>query len=183
MTAVYQLGNRGEDDISAYGLATRLGYTFGLPWKPHVMVQFINGSGDNKPNDGRSGTFDGVFSGADSVLYGWMNMFFWSNTREYRVDATVSPADKLSFRAEYHYFTLDEKKDAWYYPGKAQRRDVTGNSGRELGHEIDLTFNWKPFSWLDILGGYCMFFSGEFIEKTGPAPDASWTFLQTVFFF
>jgi hypothetical protein len=183
LTAVYQLGDRGEDDLSAYGIATRLGYTFSFPWSPHVMVQFINGSGDKKPNDGRSGTFDGVFSGADTVLYGWMNLFFWSNIREYRLDTILTPVKKLTFRAEYHYFTLDEKKDAWYYPGKAQRRDVTGQSGRDLGQEIDWTFNWKPLDWLEVLGGYCMFFPGEFIKNTGPSPDASWTFLQTVFSF
>jgi hypothetical protein len=183
MTTVYQFGDRGRDNISAYGLATRLGYTFGIPWTPHVMVQFINGSGDKNPNDGRSGTFDGVFSGADTVLYGWMNLFFWSNTREYRMDTILSPTKKFSFRGEYHYFTLDEEKDAWYYPGKAQRRDSTGNSGRELGHEVDLTFRWQPLDWLDILGGYCMFFPGEFIQNTGPSPDATWTFLQTVFSF
>jgi len=90
---------------------------------------------------------------------------------------------KLSFRCEYHYFTLDQKKDAWYYPGKAQRRDETGASGRELGHEIDLTFHYKAAHWFDFRGGYCLFFPGDFIRKTGPDPDASWAFLQTVFSF
>jgi len=127
--------------------------------------------------------FDGVFSGADTVLYGWMNMFFWSNIREYRIDTELSPMDKLSFRCEYHYFNLDQKKDAWYYPGKAHRRDETGASGRELGHEIDLTFHYKAAHWFDLRGGYCLFFPGDFIRKTSPNPDASWAFLQTVFSF
>lgn len=182
-TLVGQFGRWGPDKIGSYGLATRLGYTFDCPWKPHIMAQFINGSGDNDPKDGRKGTFDGVFSGADTVLYGWMNMFFWSNIREYRIDTELSPTDELSFRCEYHYFTLDQKKDAWYYPGKAQRRDETGASGRELGHEIDLTFHYKAAHWFDLRGGYCLFFPGEFIRKTGPDPDASWAFLQTVFSF
>lgn len=183
LTAVYQFGDKGEDDISAYGLAARLGYTFDLPWSPHVMLQFVDGSGDKDPGDGKSGTFDGVFSGADTVLYGWMNLFFWSNTREYRLDTVLSPTDKLSLRGEYHYFTLDEKKDAWYYPGKAQRRDKTGASGRDLGQEVDLTFHYKASKRLDLRGGYCMFFPGEFIRNTGPHPNASWAFLQTVFYF
>jgi hypothetical protein len=182
-TVVRQFGWWGEDKIRAYGLAASLGYTFDLPWNPHLMVQFINGSGDDDPKDGRKGTFDGVFSGADTVLYGWMNMFFWSNIREYRIDTELSPTDKLSFRFEYHYFTLDQKKDAWYYPGKAQRRDETGASSRELGHEIDLTFHYKAAHWFDIRSGYCLFFPGDFIKKTGPDPDASWAFFQTVFSF
>ncbi len=108
-----------------------------------------------------------------------MNLFFWSNIREYRLDLDLSPADKLSFRGEYHYFTLDEKSDAWYYPGKPQRRDVSGDSGSELGHEVDLTFHVTPVKWIDILGGYCFFIPGEFIEKTGPHPVTQWVFLQT----
>lgn len=182
-TVVRQFGWWGEDKIRAYGLAASLGYTFDLPWNPHLMVQFINGSGDDDPNDGTKGTFDGVFSGADTVLYGWMNLFFWSNIREYRLDLMLSPAEKISFRGEYHYFTLDEKNDAWYYPGKSQRRDLSGSSGRELGHEVDLTFHYKPVKWLDILGGYCFFVPGEFIEKTGPHPVPQWIFLQTEIFF
>ena len=159
ITFVRQFGRLGSDTLRSYGLATSLGYTLNCPWSPHFMVQFINGSGDGDPKDERKGTFDGVFSGADTVLYGWMNMFFWSNTREYRLDLIVSPAENISFRGEYHYFTLDGKKDAWYFPGNAQRRDLRGASGRELGHEVDLTFHYTPVKWFDVIGGYCFFCS------------------------
>jgi len=178
-TFVRQFGRWGSDSLRSYGLATRLGYTLDCPWSPHFMVQFINGSGDDDPRDGIKGTFDGVFGGADTVLYGWMNMFFWSNTREYRLDLILSPAENISFRGEYHYFTLDEKKDAWYFPGNAQRRDMSGTSGRELGHEVDITFHYMPVKWFDIMGGYCFFVPGEFIGKTGPDPLTQWVFLQT----
>ena len=182
-TFVRQFGQWGQDKIRAYGLATRLGYTLDLPWRPHLMAQFINGSGDDDPHDGVKGTFDGVFSGADTVLYGWMNLFFWSNVREYRLDLILSPAKNLSFRSEYHYFTLDEKKDAWYFPGGPQRRDSSGGSGRELGHEVDLSFHYKSDSWFDLMGGYCFFIPGEFISNTGPDPDTQWFFLQTTISF
>ncbi len=65
-TFVEQFGRWGHDKIRAYGLAARLGYTFDLPWSPHLTAQVINGSGDDDPHDGVKGTFDGVFSGADN---------------------------------------------------------------------------------------------------------------------
>jgi hypothetical protein len=179
ITFARQFGRWGSDTLRSYGLATMLGYTLDCLWSPHVMVQFINGSGDDNPNDGIKGTFDGVFGGADTVLYGWMNMFFWSNTREYRLDLILSPTENISFRGEFHYFTLDEKKDAWYFPGNAQRRDLSGISGRELGHEVDLTFHYTLVKWFDVIGGYCFFVPGEFIKKTGPDPLTQWMFLQT----
>ncbi|MFH0728551.1 MAG: alginate export family protein [Pseudomonadota bacterium] len=179
VTVVHQFGRWGNDRIDAYGLTSRIGYTFDMPWQPHLMAQYIHGSGDKDPRDGKKETFDGVFGGSDTVLYGWMNLFFWSNLREYRLDLELTPRKVLSVRGEYHYFTLDETKDAWYYPGSAQRRDKTGRSGRELGHEWDLTLRYKPVAWLDLLGGYCIFLPGEFIERTGPDPPAQWFFLQT----
>ena len=53
----------------------------------------------------------------------------------------MHPSKKQSLRIEYHYFTLDKDKDAWYSPGGIWRKDKTGNAGTELGHEID--FIWK----------------------------------------
>jgi hypothetical protein len=178
VTAAGQLGQWGSDEIRAYGLAASLGYTSALPWRPQVTLQFVNGSGDANPNDAVIGTFDGVFGGTDTVLYGWMNLFCWSNIREYRLDLVLSPGQGIKLRGEVHYFTLDEKADAWYYPGKAQRRDKTGASGRELGHEVDLTFSYSFWGKLELRGGWCFFLPGEFIRNTGPAPVAHWGFLQ-----
>jgi len=83
---VNQFGHWGADNFRAYGLAFSLGYAFDASWKPHVIAQYILGSGDKDSEDGIHETFDGIFSGADTVLYGWMNLFFWQNLREFRVD-------------------------------------------------------------------------------------------------
>lgn len=182
-TVVDQFGEWGGDDIRAYGLEFHLGHTFDAAWEPHLILQYVIGSGDKDPNDGIHGTFDGVFGGADTVLYGWMNLFFWENLREHRVDLLLTPAKDTTLRAEYHYFTLDEARDAWYYPNKAQRRDKTGSSGRELGHEVDLTARKKIADYLELLGGYCFFIPGEFIKKTGPSPTAHWYFLEATLYF
>jgi hypothetical protein len=182
-TIAGQFGKWGSDDLNAYGLALSLGHTFDTGWKPHLILQYVLGSGDKDPEDGIHGTFDGVFSGVDTVLYGWMNLFFWQNLREFRADLILAPLETLTFRGEYHYFRLDEAKDAWYYPGKAIRRDTTGSSGREMGHEVDLTIRKKISGRLEILGGICFFLPGEFVKKTGGSPIARWYFLETTFYF
>lgn len=182
-TLARQFGRWGNDNINAFGLVFTLGYTFDAIWKPHIIAQYVNGSGDKDPNDGKHGTFDGVFGGADTVLYGWMNLFFFQNIREHRLDLILAPSETITLRGEYHYFTLDEKKDAWYFPGNAQRRDKSGSSGRELGHEVDLIAKKEISKYLEILGGYCFFMPGEFVKKTGTSPIAQWFFLQTTVFF
>ncbi len=178
-----QFGNWGPDDLRAQGLVFSLGYTFSSSWKPHLMIQYVLGSGDKDPEDGIHGTFDGLFSGADTVLYGWMNLMFWQNLREFRVDLVLTPAETLIFRGEYHFFELDKAKDAWYFPGKAVRKDPTGSSGRHLGHEVDLTLRKKISGWLELLGGICFFRPGEYVKNTGQSPATKWYFLETTFYF
>lgn len=182
-TYVRQFGQWGSDHINAYGLVLTLGYTFDTLWSPHLIAQYVNGSGDRDPNDRKHSTFDGVFGGADTVLYGWMNLFFFKNLREHRLDIVLTPTKTISLRGEYHYFTLDEKKDAWYFPGNAQRIDKTGSSGRELGHEVDLTAKKKISDYLEILCGYSFFIPGEFVKNTGSSLTAQWAFLQTTVYF
>lgn len=182
-TAASQFGKRGLDNIKAYGFASSLGYVFDIDWKPHLTIQYVLGSGDKNPNDGVHGTFDGIFSGADTVLYGWMNLFFWQNIREYRIDMILTPAKTLIFRGEYHLFRLDKAKDAWYFPGKVLRRDVTGSSGCFLGQEVDLTVRKKLSGWLEVLGGACFFLPDEYVKKTGESPIGPWYFLETTFSF
>ncbi len=179
VTAVGQMGKWGADDIQAYGLVGSLGYQWQTRWQPLLKVQYIIGSGDSDPTDGVHGTFDGVFGGADTDLYGWMNMFFWQNLREYRLDLKLTPNKALSLKGEYHYFTLDAPGDAWYFPGKAVRRDKTGSSGRELGQEIDVTARMKVSKYLELLAGSSFFVPGKFVQQTGKNPQAGWYFLET----
>jgi len=180
---VKEFGKWASDTVDAYGMVFTLGYTFDTAWKLHLIGQYIIGSGDSNPRDGKHGTFDGLFGGADTVLYGWMNFFFWENLREHRLDLVLIPQKSLTLRAEYHYFTLDKARDAWYFPGNVERRDETGRSGRELGHEIDLTAKKNITDHFEILGGYCFFIPGEFVKNTGKSPLGQWYFLQTTFYF
>lgn len=183
VTAVGQIGKWATDEIRAYGWVGSLGYQWQTRWQPLLKLQCIIGSGDSNPNDGIHGTFDGVFGGADTDLYGWMNLLFWQNLREYRLDLKLSPTKALTVKGEYHYFTLDLASDAWYFPGKALRRDKTGNSGRELGHEIDVSARVKVTKYLDLLAGFGLFFPGKFVKNTGSSPRATWLFLETTFYF
>ena len=178
-----QFGTSASDQIQSSGLVLSLGYDFPINWKPGVQLQYIYGSGDKNPTNGIKNTFDGIFSGADTKLYGWMNLFFWSNLKEYRINCSFSPYNMFTLLSEYHHFTLSDPRDAWYFPGNAQRRDTDGKSGVELGHEFDFSVKMKFFSFLELLTGCSFFIPGEFVKNTGKSPFASWYFLETTFYF
>jgi hypothetical protein len=182
-TLVGQAGRWASDEIRACGLVVAAGYQWNTCWQPLTKIQYIVGSGDNDPNDGVHGTYDGVFGGADTDLYGWMNLFFWQNLREYRFDFKLTPSNRLNFKTEYHYFMLDAPRDAWYSPGKSVRRDQTGQSGRGLGHEIDVIASIAVWDYWEMQFGYCLFLPAEFVKQTGMSRSAQWCFLETTLSF
>lgn len=183
-TFVMQRGKWGRDDIRAYGANARLGYTFDAAWAPRLGLDFSYGSGDSDPTDGDHETFDGVF-GAVDCFYGRMNLFSWMNLQDYQLNFTVKPRKRLKVWLAYHFFRLDEARDAWYYcNGRAQRQDVTGNSGSTLGHEIDLMAKWNVTKNVELFAGYAHFFPGSFLRNTpGGSSGADWAFLQFMYSF
>ena len=181
--AVYQFGDWGEDYIRAYGYNARLGYTLDAPWTPRLGIEYSFGSGDSDPDDRKHETFDGLFSAVDK-FYGRMNMFAWMNLEDCQASFSIKPTKSLKVSLDYHFLTLDENKDAWYYcSGKPQRQDVTGRSGTTLGHEIDLFAKWQATDSLEFFCGYAHFSPGSFVRHTGEHSDADWVFFQTTLFF
>ncbi len=181
-TWVYQWGWWGKDKIRAYGYNLGLGYRLRLPLKPYLQFQYTCGSGDKDPGDGIHGTFDGVFGGVDR-FYGRINFFGWMNLRDYEADLNLSPHKNWLIKTAYHYFRLDDKRDAWYFPSaKPQRWDKSGHSGRDVGQEIDAEVIWR-FSRYEWRTGVSGFFPLAFIKNTGPAPDAYWYYFQGMIWF
>jgi hypothetical protein len=182
--AAGQLGEYGYDDLRAFGVIARGGYTFKPAWQPRVGFEFNYASGDRDPNDGVDGTFDGIF-GAMDIPYGWMNVVSWKNLEDYAVNFSVKPARSLTLSAEYHYFRLAQARDAWYWiNGRPERRDPTGQAGQDLGHELDVIVRWQVNREIELLSGYARFFAGRFVRRTpGNHQDANWAFAQVTYNF
>ena len=180
-TFAFQFGDYGRDTIRAYGLNAEVGYTPVDLWTPRFAVSLSYASGDKDPHDGTHGTFDGVF-GAIDKYYGRMNFFSWMNLVDVQVGASVKPMKKMKLSLDYHHFTLAQKKDAWYYcNGKKMRWDPTGESGSDLGDEIDLIWKYHVHRYITLMAGCAAFFPGDFIKKTGTHENAYWAFSQVEF--
>ena len=182
-TFAYSFGSREDAAVSAFGGNARLGHTFDNPWKLRIGGQFSFASGTPHPGSGRDRTFDGLFGAIDS-MYGWMNLFSWKNLHDYQTTVSIKPTKKTEVILEWHYFQLDQARDAWYYAnGRPQRHDPTGAAGRDLGHEIDLAWIYHYSDHWRLRAGYSHFFPGSFIRRTGPSPQADWVFFQTMWEF
>jgi hypothetical protein len=181
-TAIRQFGHYGQDTIAAFGVNGALGLTLPMGWSPRVCGQFTWGSGDRDPADGRHGTFDGVFGGADINFYGDLNLFYWANLRDYEWDLHLRPVKSVRLALEHHFYTLDQARDAWYSTGLAAvRRDPTGLTGKTLGHELNLRLTWQPRKGIELMPGWGRFFPGRYARANGAGKAATGYFFQSSF--
>jgi hypothetical protein len=184
LTFVLQLGRHGQDEVRAFGLSAEIGARLPIPWQPRIIGKLTWGSGDADPHDGVNGTFDNLLGGRDIYFYGYLNLFAWANLRDHELDLHFDPHRTLEVKLEYHYFTLDEARDAWYTAGiKPFRRDPAGASGVVLGHEIDVRLLWRPHRSVELMPAFGRFFPGAFVSRTGKATAANWYSFQITYFY
>lgn len=182
-TFAHTFGDYNNDRVEAYGANARIGYTFDTSWEPRLGAEYTYASGDPDPADGVHRTFDGVF-GSVAKMYGRMNLFSWMNIHDFQLSYTLKPAKKTEACLDWHWFYLDEAKDAWYYcNGRPQRYDPTGQAGSTVGQEIDLVVSYSYSEHLTFQAGYAHFFPGGFVKDNSPSPDADWVFFQMLYSF
>ncbi len=175
-----QWGSWGSDNIEAWAWTLDGGYTFEeIGWKPRIGIGFDWASGDRDAFDGSVETFDQLFPLGHAYL-GYMDFFGRQNIQALNLNFTAWPVPgKVKFRAAHHTFWLESRDDAIYnVAGAPGRRDPTGSSGRELGHELDLTLLWKVDVHSSMLFGYSHFFESDVIQNTGPSDDADFFYVQ-----
>jgi hypothetical protein len=182
-TIVREFGDWGDDELDAWGGAVSAGYTADAPGKPGARLCYTYASGDSDPKDGKMETFDTLFSAAHED-YGLMDLVSWKNLHDYQVDLSAKPGFVDKVVLSYHYFQLAEAKDAWYYSTeKSVRRDKTGQSGTDIGQEVDLLVTKKVNGNVSIDVCLAHFFAGEYAKDTGKGKDADWAYVQTTMTF
>ncbi len=170
---MYQFGKRSNLDVSAFAVATGVGYNLALPMNPNVWIRYDFASGDGNPNDGNSNTFNHLFPFGHYYL-GFLDRVGRQNIHDINAQITLHPQPWFTFITQYHRYYLANSRDFLYNAGGAATlRDITGQSGTHVGDEIDVRVNFHVSRHQDILVGYSKLFTGNFIENQRPgiAPD------------
>ncbi len=180
-----QWGMWANDRIEAWASTLDGGYTFAnAPWGPRVGAGFDWATGDRNPGDGSVETFDQMFPLGHAFL-GYIDLVGRQNIRSANVNLTAWPiAKKLQTYLAFHGFWLHSPRDALYNAGgQATRRDSGGNSGREVGYELDATLLWNVSLHQAVLLGYSHLWAQDFIAGTGRSKDPHLFYLQYRFRF
>ena len=180
-----QWGHWAGDRVQAWSLAIDGGYTFAtVKWTPRLGIGFDWASGDDDPTDGKVGTFDQLFP-LGHKYFGYLDLIGRQNITVVNVNASAWPVpSKVRAAMACHTFWLSANEDALYNAaGAPGRRDPSGNSGREVGHELDLTLLWKLDVHSSLFFGYSHFWDSDFIQQTGASEDADLFYVQYAFKF
>ena len=180
-----QWGRWAGDTIQAWSWSIYGGYTFAdVPWKPRLGAGFDWASGDEHPRDGKVGTFDQMFPLGHAWL-GYLDLIGRQNITSVNVNLSAwAVPKKVKTAIAYHAFWPNANEDALYNPGGGVvRRDPTGHSGTEVGHELDVTLAWNIDCHQKVLLGWSHFWDSDFIIKTGSSEDADLFYVQYAFKF
>ncbi len=183
LEGMYQFGRRSHLDISAFAVASGVGYHLPFPMNPQFWLRYDFASGDSNPQDGRTNTFNQLFPFGHYYL-GYMDQVGRQNMHDFNAQVTLHPQPWFTFIAQYHRFYLANKRDFLYNAaGMGTLRDATGQSGSHIGDEIDFRVNFHVSRHHDVLVGYSKLFTGNFIENRRPGISPDFFYTQYTFRF
>lgn len=162
-----QWGKWAGDTVQAWSWTLVGGYTFSdLNCQPRIGVGFDWASGDEDPFDGKVGTFNQMFP-LGHAYFGFLDLIGRQNVTAVNVNMSAwAVPKKVKAKLTFHSFWLNADKDSLYNAGGAATlRDPLGTSGEQLGHELDLTVNWKINNHSSMLVGYSHFWDSSFIHN------------------
>jgi len=183
----YQIGSRhnknrnyANESISAYGWYVNLGLNYKFFVPQSFWLKYSYGSGDKNPDDDKTQTFDGIFSGMDKY-FGRMNLFCWNNIKDYQLSYQLKDIIKnLKIIIDYHWFYLDQKNDYWYYAnGKPVKDHKPPFSSSYLGREWDVFTIYDFNKHFQFQFGCCHFYPSTAIVKSGFHEKADYVIFQT----
>jgi hypothetical protein len=180
--AALQLGELRNQDIVA-GMATvGLGYArTDWFWSPTFWIYYDFASGDRTPNSGDFNTFNQLFPFGHYYL-GWLDLVGRQNIHDFNMHLFLYPTKWITIWVQYHRFWLVSPKDALYnVAGVPIRADLTGAAGNDVGHELDLVFNFHLSNHSDIMVGWSKLYAGDFIKATGPGQSPELFYLMYSF--
>lgn len=179
-----QFGQSAGDNVCALMGSADTGYTLSnVPAEPRIGLGFDYASGDGDPRDGTHGTFNQLFP-LGHAYFGYLDQVGRQNIWAQNVNLTLKPIESVTTRLAWHTFWLDKNQDALYNAaGGRVRRSLAGGVSDEVGHELDLTIQWRIDPHASLLFGYSHLWPGDFISETGSDLDPDLFYLQYLYQF
>jgi len=162
-----------DNEAKAYN--AEVGYTFKTSWKPRVSASYGVASGDNRPTSGANDRGDNQ---RFDRLFGFARP--WSNNDYIQMENIKTPKVHLEFDpivpflknvkvdTSFSWYRLDSASDRWN--AGANLQDRSGNSGKDLGKELDMRVRFPINQYASLNIGYAHFWAGDFVKDAVKIP-------------
>lgn len=175
-----QTGRASGKSLRAWAIHGGVGYAFNKVTRGTFEVNAASGGG----NADTSFTFDNLLP-TNHKFYGSMDLQSWRNMEEIALGIEHQLNPKWNLKASWHNFSLRDASDAWYGAGGGPNSgrfgafiDSTGQSGRNLGSELDFEVGYKANPRVSASAGISLFSPGGFVKARngGNADRQTWAF-------
>ncbi len=179
LEAAVQRGRLRGNGHRAWAAAAQLGLHLGSAKRWRALAGYDFATGDRSAADGEDNEFFNFFP-TNHPHYGAMDLFGWRNLESAWVGASFV-SGRHRAQVKLHDFRLEEAGGAWKdAAGSAVPLgfDSTGQSGRDVGQEVDLSyrFQWTDRLLLDV--GLSRFGPDEFAESTRGSDPSHFGYLM-----
>jgi hypothetical protein len=151
------------------------------------MTAFLEGNiATGGSSDGTINTFDNLFP-TNHLFYGYGDRQGLSNMTSLSGGVVWQARKDLSLEISAHTFSLYDEEDGWYGVGGGMNKiggvnaiDATGNSGKDIGSELDFNAKWRLDNKTMFMGGVTVFQPGDFVKSfvNGTVSDSTWAYVQ-----
>jgi hypothetical protein len=161
----YQLGKADSisftgADISAWAAEGHVQKTVDqLLLMPTFRLNGSYASGDD--GKGNYKQFDPLLADPQR-FHGQMDLFSWSNQVDVGGKITIVPWTDATFGVEYRYAQLAQAAGDWVgsYFTSVGRQNI-GAKDKQLGHELDVGWSWRPWIPLELRAGWSGLLLGD----------------------
>ncbi len=152
---------------------------------PKTTLGFTADAASGGGNSTTSRTFDNLYP-SNHDQYGLADLQGWKNMNHLAISLENRSFKSLTLRASANSYSLRDPSDGWYTatgvinPGpKGPLIDPTGQSGRDIGQELDFQASYSIKHFGKISAGIAIFEPGNFIQNlTGHSNQMTFGFLQ-----
>jgi hypothetical protein len=166
----YQAGSFGAGTISAWMLASDVGYTIEvLPAQPRIGVQVNVASGDSNAASANLQTFNPLFP--RGAYFSQANLIGPLNLIDLHPALTLKPVDTLEITLDWDFFWRESLADGLYQPSTALQVPGAGNPARYAGNQAAVLVQWQADRHAALGATYSHLFAGPFLQFAGLGHD------------
>lgn len=177
----YQTGSVGRSNVSAWSIASKVGYPLRRDGSLKLWAGFDWASGDNEKG-GEVNTFNQLYP-LGHAYFGIADVIGRQNIVDTSAGISWRPKQKLNVKFAVHSFQVDAVADAIYNPGGGVVRAGGSFDSKSIGWETDATLKWSLARQIAVDAGYAHFFPESAIDQSGPAEDIDFLYLGASYVF